>query len=384
MLAIQHYQRLLEFQSELLTIYMNEPYDELCTQRILQLLDKKLGYRKSLMGFIGNESEKVFSPTVTTHGIDMQLVQDFLSEIWSPYSPYNNADDLWLLSRTADYKKQPLYRQVLKSRGLADSLIVFLKPPGASGYIAYIVLFAEGAAFTDEDMESVQTISRSLAITEDNYVKLWNLKNEAKMLMTCTNYFPLGIMIVENLTNVTFVNDLAKEYLKELGFNDERFYNSFYVNEIYKRNQYDILNFGASKPIRLKRFLFSVLSLSNPGKSLNFLGGHIGNGAHFMQTSGDGVIRYNDMTTCVYIVCDKAFDTTAPISDNTLKRLGLTNRECQLIEYISRGLSNQEIAEKMFISANTVKIHISNIFHKAEVKSRVELMDKLYKLEREN
>ena len=103
-----------------------------------------------------------------------------------------------------------------------------------------------------------------------------------------------------------------------------------------------------------------------------------------MQTSGDGVIRYNDMTTCVYIVCDKAFDTTAPISDNTLKRLGLTNRECQLIEYISRGLSNQEIAEKMFISANTVKIHISNIFHKAEVKSRVELMDKLYKLEREN
>ena len=38
----------------------------------------------------------------------------------------------------------------------------------------------------------------------------------------------------------------------------------------------------------------------------------------------------------------------------------------------------------MFISANTVKIHISNIFHKAEVKSRVELMDKLYKLEREN
>lgn len=125
MLAIQHYQRLLEFQSELLTIYMNEPYDELCTQRILQLLDKKLGYRKSLMGFIGNESEKVFSPTVTTHGIDMQLVQDFLSEIWSPYSPYNNADDLWLLSRTADYKKQPLYRQVLKPRGLADSLIVF-------------------------------------------------------------------------------------------------------------------------------------------------------------------------------------------------------------------------------------------------------------------
>ena len=37
----------------------------------------------------------------------------------------------------------------------------------------------------------------------------------------------------------------------------------------------------------------------------------------------------------------------------------------------------------MFISANTVKIHISSIFRKAGVKSRVELIDKLYKLERD-
>ncbi len=89
------------------------------------------------------------------------------------------------------------------------------------------------------------------------------------------------------------------------------------------------------------------------------------------------------MTTCVYIVCDKEFSASTPISDSTLKRLGLTNRECQMIEYITNGMSNQDIAEKMFISANTVKIHISSIFRKAGVKSRVELIDKLYKLERD-
>ncbi len=375
--------RIMDFQTELLTLYMNEPYDELCTQRILQLLDKKLGFRKSIMGFLGNETERKFSPTVTTHGIDMQFVQEFLLDAWSPYSPYPHDQDLWVFSRAQNYKKTELYKKLLKPRNLSDFLILFLKPPRSSGYIAYIVLFAEAVPYTDEEVETVQAITEALAITEDNYVKLWNLKNEAKMLLTCTNYFPLGIMIVENLTNVTFVNDLAKEYLKELGFADERFYNAFYVNEIYKRNQYDILNFGSSKPVRIKRFLFSSLSLSNPGKSLSYMGGFVGSGMQHLQTDQNNTIHYNEMTTCVYIVCDKEFNASTPISDSTLKRLGLTNRECQMIEYITNGMSNQDIAEKMFISANTVKIHISSIFRKAGVKSRVELIDKLYKLERE-
>lgn len=102
--------RIVDFQTELLTLYMNEPYDELCTQRILQLMDKKLGFRKGIMGFLGNETERKFSPTVTTHGIDMQFVQEFLLDAWSPYSPYPHDQDLWVLSRAQNYKKTELYK----------------------------------------------------------------------------------------------------------------------------------------------------------------------------------------------------------------------------------------------------------------------------------
>lgn len=383
MLGEREYKKLLKLQSDLLTIYLNEPYDELGTQRILQLLDKNLGYSKSIMGFTGNTEERCFAPNITTHGVDMQFMQEFICEISAPYSPYEHAEDLWVFSRANGYKKHSIYKQLFKPRGLTDCMVMFLKPPGGSGYIAYIALFGENGPFTDDEIASIQIIMDSLAIAEDNYVKIWNLKNEAKMLLSCTNYFPLGIMIIENLTNVTFVNDLAKEYLKELGFSDPRFYNAFYVNEIYKLNQHNILNFGSSKPIRIKRFLFSVLSLSNPGKSLTHMGNLMVGPQHLFERSADSTIHYNEMTTCVYIVCDKELDASTPISDATLKRLGLTNRECQMIEYITIGLSNQEIAEKMFISANTVKIHISNIFRKANVKSRVELLDKLYKMERD-
>jgi DNA-binding NarL/FixJ family response regulator len=48
----------------------------------------------------------------------------------------------------------------------------------------------------------------------------------------------------------------------------------------------------------------------------------------------------------------------------------LTDREQEVLIGLVEGLSNKEIAEKLFISDKTVKIHVSKIFKKLEVKSR--------------
>jgi NarL family two-component system response regulator LiaR len=48
----------------------------------------------------------------------------------------------------------------------------------------------------------------------------------------------------------------------------------------------------------------------------------------------------------------------------------LTEREQEVLIGLVEGLSNKEIAEKLFISDKTVKIHVSKIFKKLEVKSR--------------
>jgi DNA-binding CsgD family transcriptional regulator len=52
---------------------------------------------------------------------------------------------------------------------------------------------------------------------------------------------------------------------------------------------------------------------------------------------------------------------------------GLTPREREIIELISAGRSNQEIADRLFVSLATVKDHNHNIFRKAGVRSRLEL-----------
>jgi two-component system, NarL family, nitrate/nitrite response regulator NarL len=51
----------------------------------------------------------------------------------------------------------------------------------------------------------------------------------------------------------------------------------------------------------------------------------------------------------------------------------LTPREREVIQEIVSGHSNKEIAEKLFISDDTVKHHLSNIFNKLGVFNRLEL-----------
>lgn len=54
---------------------------------------------------------------------------------------------------------------------------------------------------------------------------------------------------------------------------------------------------------------------------------------------------------------------------------GLTNREMEIISLLSNGFSNQQIAEKLFVSEHTVKSHLYNIFRKINVHNRIQALN---------
>ncbi len=65
------------------------------------------------------------------------------------------------------------------------------------------------------------------------------------------------------------------------------------------------------------------------------------------------------------------------LSSKNRKKYGLTDRETEIIRGIDRGLSYKEIAGELQISPNTVSNHITRIYRKTGIRSKVELLKKL-------
>jgi len=57
---------------------------------------------------------------------------------------------------------------------------------------------------------------------------------------------------------------------------------------------------------------------------------------------------------------------------NKLESLGITPRELEILQLIAQGLSNKEIAARVYVSENTVKTHSSRVFDKLGARRRTQ------------
>ena len=71
---------------------------------------------------------------------------------------------------------------------------------------------------------------------------------------------------------------------------------------------------------------------------------------------------------------------TKEIDHAKIKALNLKDREYEILQLVSKGLSNQEIADQLFIALPTVKTHTSNLYAKLDVKSRTQAIHKAQSL----
>lgn len=64
------------------------------------------------------------------------------------------------------------------------------------------------------------------------------------------------------------------------------------------------------------------------------------------------------------------------IDHKKINQLGISKREYEVLIHISRGLSNKEIASRLFVSESTIKTHVSNILLKLDAKRRTQAIQK--------
>jgi NarL family two-component system response regulator LiaR len=76
----------------------------------------------------------------------------------------------------------------------------------------------------------------------------------------------------------------------------------------------------------------------------------------------------------VIIIKEVEVLTTRPfaLNEQRLRELSITKRELEILELIAQGMSNREIAERLFVSENTVKTHSSRLFDKLSAKRRTQ------------
>ncbi|OOQ61809.1 response regulator transcription factor [Mucilaginibacter pedocola] len=73
-------------------------------------------------------------------------------------------------------------------------------------------------------------------------------------------------------------------------------------------------------------------------------------------------------------------NTEFVFDENCLNQLGMSRRELEVLQLMADGLSNQQIAEKLFVSLNTIKTHSSKVFEKLEVQRRTQAVEKAKRL----
>jgi DNA-binding CsgD family transcriptional regulator len=62
--------------------------------------------------------------------------------------------------------------------------------------------------------------------------------------------------------------------------------------------------------------------------------------------------------------------------DEAIERLGISKREFEVLELVAAGLSNQAIADRLFVSTSTIKTHVSNVLAKLDAGRRTEAIAK--------
>ena len=77
----------------------------------------------------------------------------------------------------------------------------------------------------------------------------------------------------------------------------------------------------------------------------------------------------------MYVLTKNSFQKIKPLASEST----LTSREVEIINFMADGFNYKEIGAKLFISPQTVRTHIRNIYEKLQVKSKTEAINKIFR-----
>lgn len=237
------------------------------------------------------------------------------------------------------YKNTDYNHRFLEKNQLSHHLFLPLKAGNKGIAVLGIHKTREDDDFTAREkqifLSAHDLINASLAKT----FEIKKLKSSNSLLKQSLHTMSVGILVLDSQYSLLYCNEKAKEYKFDLTT-----LRQLLQEQIATKNRPDHQEFDLS----YQPFLLKIKTVYNSMKKEGYL---------------ISIYPQNEQKqTAIFDTC---------------LQLGLSKREAEIIELILNGDSNDAIAKKLFVSINTVKTHIKNIFNKLGVNNRTAIMNKV-------
>ena len=331
--------------------------------------------------FFSDRAHKIIDATkVSSIGVDQYYHKKYkdyyytLSPFVSPLPPLlvgSYAGTVRDIMPYSSWTKLEFYEDFLKPQKIHHEMIMYLR--SRDKLFGCIGLFRSKGDndFSQNDVLKARFLAPYIAHIFENIELIFEMKSERDARINAQKLLPQGILLMDFEFRLKYYNSEARDML-QLPFITKSAYNSdiqidaaipsqikqdcIVLKQLYASKK-EFNNFQRHRIIQCDkisktfRLRSTVISLPWQGLSTPYF-----------------LISLEDISGEVYGIEDK----------NLRKKYNLSKREIELAQYVSMGLTNDEIARELFISKFTVQRHLQNIFEKTGANNRISLARLIY------
>ncbi|WFR55487.1 helix-turn-helix transcriptional regulator [Anaerocolumna sp. AGMB13025] len=360
-----HQNKLRDFLNKILLMDQKTLSDKAMGKNLLDILAGIFGYDATAL-WIKRPDESNYS--LVAYRVDDTIIEKYNQEFYQ-HDPLNPSKiigktDVLNKKNVITIKDVMSFQEFIKSKYYCEFLckgdylyetVIYLRYRDEVIGCLGILKRKNELDFTEEEIKFMNTLSYFLSVFTNKHFSVSNLMEDKNLFESISNQSPIGIIVfdINKPISIRYINSSALRYTVEL-MNDL---------EIQAPGESFIAKY-IEKEIACKQFGMTKTLLS------------VKNKPYFINVVPSHSIDSNSLMMYVYIIPQNGIDTAVK-TPNIEVGANLTERQLEIINCVLQGKTNSEIAGELFISVNTVKTHLNNIYKELNVVNRLGLYSKL-------
>lgn len=355
-LTVNHYQQFSKFILTLINVDVFE-------KEVLQLLRNIIEFDKAIFIILKNDSsiEQIYG-----YQMENSFFQEYIAKCGNidpviDYRHRSRSESLADQTKILDLKSPNSDKEFLQYRSFyskydVEHCLMFSINDRGDGIRLY--RRSDVSGFTEQDYEICKYLGSAIGDVYKHHLKVEEIKYNAKLYEMIKSNMYFGVLLFDHQFKLISYNKIGIERVSKITHKTGIAEMTSEMATIIKQMMVNEAKSGQSLTIYKIMENYIVEMLINRD----------------MDEFGNVVTNY-----IVFIYGKAWFSSILNLSaEQVIEKYGLTEREKQLVNLILKGYSNFQISEKLFISTYTVKEHIKSIFRKMNLKSRGELIIKVY------